>query len=182
VSPVTVLFDGEIDVHYGFLFLHSPDETPDLLAARGGQANGLCGAAVPGVLSMVTGLHTGSVPVRVEQLDAEPALEPEWEEAVEASFETAEPPLFLTAFQDNREIVLAPGRFRVRWCASGMDAARDRDVRMEGEPALDRYRLQLWPAPAAPDAILRETSEIAAYWHRVARETAPPPAAAERRL
>lgn len=33
---------------------------------------------------------------------------------------------------------------------------------------IDRYLLQLWPAPMAPDAILRQTSEHAAYWHRVA--------------
>jgi hypothetical protein len=31
--------------------------------------------------------------------------------------------------------------------------------------AVDAYRLTFWPAPAAPDAVLRQTSDIAAYWH-----------------
>ena len=35
--------------------------------------------------------------------------------------------------------------------------------------APDRYLLQLWPAEPAPDAVVREGSEIAAYWHGVAR-------------
>jgi hypothetical protein len=39
----------------------------------------------------------------------------------------------------------------------------------EGELAPDRYLLQLWPAPAAPDEIEKETSAVAGYWHRVAR-------------
>lgn len=59
-----------IPVHYGFLFLASlDDEQPELLQTRQGQQNGLCGAAVPGALSLVTGLHTGEVPVSVEWHD-----------------------------------------------------------------------------------------------------------------
>ena len=46
---------------------------------------------------------------------------------------------------------------------------------MDDDPALDRYLLQLWQAPPAPDVVFRQTSEIAAYWHGVARETPPPP-------
>ena len=53
----------------------------------------------------------------------------------------------------------------MRYCAAGMDEGRRRDTRLEGEDAPDRYRLQFWPAPIGPDAILRCTSEIAAYWH-----------------
>jgi hypothetical protein len=48
-----------------------------------------------------------------------------------------------------------------------MDAANEADVRMDGEPALDRYILQLWPAPPAPDAVLQRGSEQAEYWHSV---------------
>jgi hypothetical protein len=57
---MTVLFADDVPVHYGFMFL-SPSTAGelDLSEARRGQVNGLCGAAVPGVLSLVTGLHTG---------------------------------------------------------------------------------------------------------------------------
>ena len=50
-----------------------------------------------------------------------------------------------------------------------MDAGRDLDTTDEGEEAPDRYLLQLWPAPQAPDAVVRQTGETAAYWHAVAR-------------
>jgi hypothetical protein len=41
---------------------------------------------------------------------------------------------------------------------------------MDDEPALDRYLLQLWPAPHRAEVLVRQTSEIAAYWHSAARE------------
>ena len=63
----------------------------------------------------------------------------------------------------------APGTYRVRCSASGLDAAHQADPRLPGDPVVDRYLLQLWPAPQAPEAVMREGSEIAAYWHRVAR-------------
>jgi len=72
-------------------------------------------AAVPGGLVLVTGLHTGEVPI-----------------------------------------------YRVRYCAAGMDAARERHTRSIDQLELDGYLLQLWPAQSAPDRILRQTSSIAA--------------------
>ena len=53
-----------------------------------------------------------------------------------------------------------------------MDAGKDLDTPDEGELAPDRYLLQLWPAPAAPDEVVKESSAIAGYWHRVARREA----------
>ncbi|SDH18624.1 hypothetical protein [Pseudonocardia oroxyli] len=49
-----------------------------------------------------------------------------------------------------------------------MDAASD-GSRSQDDPVLDRYLIQLWPAPPAPDAVLRRTSRTAAYWHDHAR-------------
>ena len=80
-GAVRVLFDGEMQVQYAFLHLLPWNtEYYELISARGGQANGLCGAAQPGVLAMATGLHTGSVPVRVEALDRTPSSVADWEE------------------------------------------------------------------------------------------------------
>lgn len=61
------------------------------------------------------------------------------------------------------------GSHRARYHASGMDAAHQADHRGDDEPEIDRYLLPLWPTPMEPDAILRQTSEHAAYWHRVAK-------------
>lgn len=63
----------------------------------------------------------------------------------------------------------AGGPYRVRYCARGMDAARDLDTRLDDDPAPDAYLLQLWPAPPAPDAVLRVTAAAAAYRHDHAR-------------
>jgi hypothetical protein len=172
-----VLFDGELDVHYGFASVHAGDDPPDLIDARGGQSNGLCGAAIQGALSLVTGLHTGAVPLRIEFTDDEPPLDDAWEDVVEVSFTTSTKKLLLSTFEAAMPLrLLRAGTFRVRYCGTGLDPANKTDVRSEGDPELDRYLLQFWPAPHAPDAIVRETSDIARYWHGVARETpAPPP-------
>lgn len=54
---------------------------------------------------------------------------------------------------------LAAGSYRVRYSASGMDEAR---------PGItddaDTYLVQLWPAAAAQDRVVKETSQSAAYW------------------
>jgi hypothetical protein len=50
-----ILLDTTIPVHHGFLSLNSEETGPaaDGDIGRRGQADGLCGAAVPGELSMV---------------------------------------------------------------------------------------------------------------------------------
>jgi hypothetical protein len=177
---VTVLFERDVPVHYGFVFLSTEDGWPELMETRRGQRNGLCGGGVPGVLSLVTGLHTGQVRLRVEWLDAEPALDPQWEDAVEVSFIPPGPDLALSSFQDRFDIRLpAVGDLRARYCARGMDAGRQQDT--ADTPLEDeRYLLQLWPGAFGPDAILREGSACAAYWHAAARKLPAPPSAEER--
>lgn len=172
-----VLFDGEIRVHYRFLHVHPEYDIGMAMGdASAGQANGLLGARRPGALAMVTGLHTGDVPVRIEWHDEEPSPSPEWEEVVEASFTPGDDEYLLAAFDDTRELGALPRTpLRARWHASGMDAANEADLRMDGEPAVDRYLLQLWPAPTAPDAVIQVTSEMAADRHREASETPIPP-------
>jgi hypothetical protein len=168
---VSVLFDADIEVHYGFLSLQPATAAADPATGRAGQLNGLCGAAEPGCLSMTTGLHTGQVPLRIEAHDNEPPVGADWEEVVEVSC-TFEPGGYILAAFDFREDIQlpAPGSYRARWCASGMDEAHEADTRMDDEPALDRYLLQLWPAPHRAEVLVHQTSEIAAYWHSAARE------------
>jgi hypothetical protein len=143
---------------------------------RIGQVNGLVGAAVPGQLSLITGLHTGRVPLVIRWHATEPPIGDDWEEVVEVSFQPSRTDLLLTSFQDSFELRLPVLQsLRARYCASGMDAARDADTVMDDEPTIDRYLLQLWPAPPAPDTVVRQTSDIAAYWHQEAPAARPRP-------
>ncbi len=59
-----------------------------------------------------------------------------------------------------------------------MDDGRELDTRIEGEPEADRYLLLFWPAPPELDAVIKQTSETAAYWHHFASQQHSPPAAA----
>ncbi|GEL99296.1 hypothetical protein [Cellulomonas terrae] len=171
-----VLYDDLVDVDYGFLEL-GPDYARHeyFLESRGGQRNGLCGAQVPGHLTMAIGLNDGEVPVRVEVHEVVPSTDPVWEDVVEVSFAPIDAPYTLTAFQFGVVLDLpVPGTYRARWSASGMDAAHANGI-PEGGSAPDRYLLQLWPAPWGPDEVVRQSSKLAAYWHSVAAETPPPP-------
>lgn len=171
------LFDGDVHVHYRFIYLLPFDtDDPEFFEAHGGQANGLCGAGAPGVLSMITGTHTGNVPVRVELHDEAPAVDEQWEDVVEVSLAAAPEVYWLTAFDWGEEIgTISAGSYRARWCATRMDEGYD-GARTDEDPETDRYLLQLWPAPPAPDAVVRQGSDCAAYWHGVAATAdAPPP-------
>jgi len=179
---MVTLFDDEVDVGYGFVLLLAQDAAwPDLGEARGGQRNGLCGAACPGVLSLVTSTTWGAVPLRVDVHDAPPPVDPAWQDVVEASLVTTTTALALHSFDHAVDLPPLPvaGSYRVRYSAQGMDDAHDM-TRAAAEPVVDRYLLELWPAPPAPDAVLRCTSDAAAYWHRAAAETPPPPTPEQR--
>jgi hypothetical protein len=97
-------------------------------------------------------LHTGSTRVTVEVLDAPAPIGDEWEDVVEASFRPTRAKVFLLQWGGERAGVLplAPIDYRVRYSATGMDQARQENTLREGEPVLDRYLLQLWPAPPTP--------------------------------
>jgi hypothetical protein len=165
---VDVLLDTPIHVHYGFLRLGNVDPEPDtdeLTDATRGQVNGLCGAVVPGVLRTHTGLHTGTVQVRIELHTDEPALDDTWQDAVEVLFSTQADELALTAFDTYAGPVdLPPGTYRTRYCARDMQRGHDLDTSL-GDAPVDRYLLQFWPATGI-DRIVRQGSEIAGYWHR----------------
>lgn len=101
-----------------------------------------------------------------------PTVDLDWEEVVEATLVTEPGPYWLSTFNWWQELETPDaGTYRVRWSANGMDEAHDL-TRLSGEPARDRYLLQLWPAPAAPDVVIRQHARIAEQYHRSA--TQPP--------
>jgi len=164
---MTVVFDGIVWTAYSQLELVTPGAASiDPRDAFEGQANGLCGANVRGALFLVTGIHTGDVPVQVNVMDAAPGLGG-WEEIVEVTFqpEGTEAVLCGWASDPTVSFQLDAPSYRVRWCASGMDEGKAQDVADETNPAPDRYAVYLWPAPVSGDAVVRRTSEVAAYWH-----------------
>lgn len=174
--------DGEVWVHYAQAYvesLHADERVyPDLAACFAGQSNGLCGAAVPGVLFLNTGLHTGKVPFRAELHDGPPPSGDGWQEIVEVSFQPAgELVLAEWGGGGTWPLELARIPYRVRYCATGMNEGHDLDTRTDEDPAPDRYVLQFWPDPdgPAPDRIIRQTSEMAASWHAFARQQPPSP-------
>ncbi|AXK31687.1 hypothetical protein DVA86_02510 [Streptomyces armeniacus] len=175
------LFHGEFRVAYGQLYVDSradPDEGPEagLDECFMGQRAGLCGAAVPGHLFLLTGMHTGAVPLTVELHETEPPLDTDgWEDIVETPFRTASDGTELIEWDGGGQVLdLPPGAYRVRYHCRGMDEARD-GVRSEGEQVLDAYLLRFWPGPPERDRVVKETSRSAAYWHRFARQLPPPP-------
>ncbi|MDN0199892.1 hypothetical protein [Streptomyces sp. S.PNR 29] len=176
--------EGEVHVHYGQLYVESDPGGfgPDLAESFAGQSAGLCGAAIPGALWLSTGLHTGNVGFTVEVHDQTPLLEEAWEDVVEVSFRpvSGSTALVQWAGEASWELDLEETDYRVRYCAKGMDEASRQDTRLDEELPLDSYLLQFWPAPPAPDRILRQTSATAAYWHDHARRQPPPPTPAER--
>ncbi|MCB5169133.1 hypothetical protein LG634_30540 [Streptomyces bambusae] len=174
---------GEVDVHYGQICVESDVGTPgvDFSGAFAGQRTGLCGAAGPGALLLLTGMHTGSVGFTVEVHDQAPPLDAGWEDVVEVSFRPAAEGCGLFEWGGaSWELGLAVTDYRVRYSARGMDEGNRADTRHEGDPPLDSYLLQFWPAPPAPDALLRHTAEVSAYWHDWAVRLPPPPTPAER--
>ncbi|MBB4710447.1 hypothetical protein BJ965_000329 [Streptomyces luteogriseus] len=114
--------------------------------------------------------------------DQAPPLDPAWEDVVEVSFRPASARCALVqwAGEASWDLDLEETDYRVRYCALGMDRAEEEDTRLGEVPQLDRCLLQFWPAPPEPDRALKETSRIAAHWHRYARTLPPPPTPAER--
>jgi hypothetical protein len=165
----SVLLDAHLHVHYGFLDLlpFGADATPDGLAYAG-QPSGLVGARRAGALSMRTGTHTGSVPVRVEAHPRRPEVPDGWEDVVEVPFVPAGARYVVRAFDSADELSLPLDVGRARWCADRMDGAHQEPA---DEP--DRYLLQLWPGPAAPVEVVRAGSRQAAYWAGVASAVSP---------
>ncbi|RJQ69110.1 hypothetical protein D5S17_31300 [Pseudonocardiaceae bacterium YIM PH 21723] len=174
------LMSGDVWVHYRQAYVQSGYEFPDLDHCFGGQQNGLCGAAEPGVLYLITGLHTGEVGFAVELHEEPPPVDETWEEIVEVSFRpTGEVSLVGWGGHGHWPLELTERDYRVRYCGTRMEEARTLDTRGEGSE-VDRYLLQFWPGPPEPDRVVKQTSATAAYWHGVARRTPPPPTAEER--
>ncbi|WP_202868459.1 hypothetical protein [Kribbella sindirgiensis] len=176
---------GRAWVAYGQIYVESAENYADLGECFAGQRNGLCGAAVAGKLFLITGLHTGKVGFTVEVHERMPSVEYSAEDVVEAAYRPIGDAALVTWGGDGGSwpLELEPGvDYRVRYSAWNMDAGHQAGPPMDGEPLVDRYLLQFWPARPAPDRVVKETSKQAAYWHKFAREQPTPAQFAEMKL
>ncbi|MET7486741.1 hypothetical protein [Streptomyces sp. NPDC005538] len=172
----TVL-DDEVDVSYCQVYVESQDasEFGDVNDAFGGQRNGLCGAAWPGMMWLATGLYYGRVGFRVEVHDERPDVDQGWEEIVEASYRpVGDASLVEWGGGTSWDLGLVDTDYRVRYSAFGMDRAAAAHSRGDGEPVIDRYLLQFWPCAPEPDLVVKQTARAAGYWHKHV-STLPPP-------
>jgi hypothetical protein len=156
------VFDGVIGVLDGQLWVatNADDIGPDMDASFSGQQNGLLGAAEAGVLRLITGTADGDVRLSVQVVEREPQLDDSWEDCVEVTFSPASPVVALFDWDGaaSFEIPLGEASYRVRYATRGADAG---NAGTETEVA----GLWFWPAPPGADAIIRQTSKSAAYWH-----------------
>jgi hypothetical protein len=158
----TQIFEGVLPVAFSQAYVASEidDVMPEVSEYYLGQRNGLLGAAKHGVLFLTTGKGDGEVQLSVHVARHEPPLDDSWEESVEASFAPTAP--VVAVFSWERDVVcevpLSEETYRVRYTARRMDAGH-------AGTDTDSYGLWFWPAPQLPDAITKQTSARAAYWH-----------------
>ncbi|MET8152008.1 hypothetical protein ACIBSW_10945 [Actinoplanes sp. NPDC049668] len=171
---MSVLLKRAVHVDYSQIYVLS-DPTDDVVPGDpfNGQTNGICGAATPGGLFLVTGLQDGSVGFTVELHDRRPKLGSKWGDVVEVSFAASGEGVALKEWCGSRyPLDLPQGAYRVRYCACDMDEGKLEGTLVE-DISPDEYLLQFWPAPVADDRIVRQTSEVAKSWHRGRVEKSP---------
>lgn len=200
-----VLFEGAVPLAYGQFYVASqelPDMTKGFAGQVNGLCGAgepgalfLMTGTHTGRVRLRVELHEHEPPAAVD----------EWEEVVEAPFLPRAATVDLVPWGDGslaalplmpngQEACLLP-TFRVRYCAAGMDEGRnpyggfdpdtledDDYTYMEQRP--DRYLLCFWPDGAGgslvdgglrADAIIRQTSGDAGYWHNWASTLPAPP-------
>lgn len=164
------LLDAIIRTDYGqFDLVWEPDGGFDGVPDRffAGQVNGWVGAADPSGVYLCLARRSGGSRIRIVLEDVEPAFpSPEYDDVVEVSTvvpEGAEPGWLSWAGESGGDLALPSGSYRIRVSANGRDAGAADEF---SDEILDSYLVQLWPAAAQPDAILRSESENGRYWHR----------------
>jgi hypothetical protein len=147
-DPDTPLYTGNI---------HTPDTTGLL-------------ATAPGAVQVTCGVHLGNVTITVEVWPETPPTDlDDWDDAAEVSvtWPTTDVEVIGAATDDTPGFPLTlpfpPGQpYRVRGQARNRDAGEDRD---DTDPP-EQHLLRIWPAPTAPDHLLKATDQIGALWRQ----------------
>jgi hypothetical protein len=112
-------------------------------------------AVAPGTVGVGT-VRNMEVPVTLEILASEPPVNVmDYDHIVEGSLAVAGKNLVIAGctdyFPDAARIQVDPGTYRIRVCFSGLDSLSE-----DGLDGEDRYHLQLWPAPLADVAVVKQ--------------------------
>ncbi|MFJ4768542.1 hypothetical protein ACIP88_05400 [Streptomyces uncialis] len=127
-------------------------------------------AADDGSIEILTGIHTGDVSVSFTSHDGEPRLAPgPWEEIAEISFRSLSGEVVLHPVAGDAaarsRLASGPGDYRLRVSARGRDTAVDAAV----ETIVEWYRIDCWPAPPQPPALVRAGDRYGAHQRAMPR-------------
>jgi hypothetical protein len=150
----------EVWAHHAQYYLNDLDDSSQALRRLSGR--GLLGV-VPGLAAVYCGTNLGPVRVTVRVHQAAPPLQLEpWEDVAEVSFiapngqaviEEGEGPVH----QELPNLTPAgPGSYRLRLHVRGRDRGWQEDT---PEEPVEEHLLAIWPAPPAPHAIHKLTSQ-----------------------
>ena len=170
-TPMKVVHDGEIDVHYRQFYIEPKESegiTPE--KAFAGMVNGMCGTLVTNNIYLITGLHTGHVLLKVITYSEVPDLNyDDWEEVVLSIFSCTGDKLVLRKWggEDVASLQLSQGSYQVIYCANKMAEGSEIDPIVD-EEAIDSYFLGFWPSMVPVDRVIKQTADIARYWNEEA--------------
>jgi len=126
-------------------------------------------ASGSGVVQVTCGVNTGDVHITVEAWpDAPPAGLDSWDDAAETSVAWSSGKVdVIGASTDDVPgfpvgLPSGAGSYRVRVHVRGRDAGEDRGP---DDPA-EEHLVQIWPAPAAPEALLKATDQVGSMWRQ----------------
>ncbi|MCQ9129821.1 hypothetical protein [Streptomyces hilarionis] len=132
------------------------------------EHNGLV-QVTDGVLTVLTGIHTGCVDVVVTLHESEPAADDDdWQECVEVSAHSASGDLMVRGLMDDLDDELpvlsfaGPGDYRLRVHAKGRDTAFD----LAPDEVTEWYLVQVWAAPTGPPTVLGRSDAYGAAVRR----------------
>jgi hypothetical protein len=149
--PPTLVADTEIYASHMQFYVAAADgeQRTDIVWDGGGLERHL--GVAEGVIAVGT-VGYCDVPVVVEVWDEHAPLDLDgWDHVVEASLEVSSGRVVLGGVEGPADLApldVAPGTYRVRSSAAGLDDADELD-------GGDRYRIQLWPADAAEPEVVK---------------------------
>ncbi|MEU5884073.1 hypothetical protein [Spirillospora sp. NPDC047279] len=169
-NPPVVSSEGLVRVDHHVFYLLERDSGG--MNSPASFLNGLVDSE-EGIVAINTGIHSGSVRLRVEVCNTEPALEPAgWEDIAEVSVSLDTDILFIcdSSMISNPDFEFLEfefsGEYRVRAHAQERDAAVDLVV----HDGAERHLLQFWPSVSADTVEHKISSRYGATRRRLARE------------
>jgi len=171
------IYSGNIFTNYSEFTIEC-DDPDDSQLENGGysnQENGLVGCSATGRLFFTAEPKDSFIKLEIELHEHEPCIDNTFDEIIEVFFLKSKEDVFLCewAHEETHLLEIPAGQYKVRYNIKGFDLDYDYD-NME-EPQDDEplppypgqsYLIQLWPSSAhEADKIIKQTSNLAAYWH-----------------